>query len=342
MTGATAVKRALHHSGLLALARLARQRVRGLVLRYHALTDGPAPAPYAAADVCLSVDAFRLQMAFVRRAYRVVGLDELVAAAAAGSPLPPRALAVTFDDGYADNHRLGLPVLRALGLTATVYVATGPLDGGPPLWMCSVRALVMGASGPTLDVPGMAPMTLGPVAEREPVVRALTRALVPLASAERAACLTAAAAAAGVDLGHALAGAMLSWDQVRELAASGWTIAAHTVTHPNVVLTPPAEAEAEIAGSRDALAAAVRAPIEHFAYPNTGGRHRYFDADAAALVRRLGFRSAATSRPGALHPGTDVFALPRIGVTPRLGPVTELAPTLERQRLSRDPRLLES
>src|SRR5881397_287246 len=95
--GAWAAKRMMHYSGLLALARLSRSRVRALVLRYHALTDGPHDVPYASPSICLPAEAFRLQMAFIRRAYRVVPLDELVAAVARGSTLPPRALAITFD-----------------------------------------------------------------------------------------------------------------------------------------------------------------------------------------------------------------------------------------------------
>jgi peptidoglycan/xylan/chitin deacetylase (PgdA/CDA1 family) len=329
-----AVKRALYHSGLLALARLARRRVRGLVLRYHAITDGAEPVPYAAPDICLPVAAFRLQMAFLGRAYRVVPLDVLVDAVSAGRRLPPRAVAITFDDGYADNHRLAAPVLRALGLPATVYVATGPLDGQGPLWMAAVRALVAHASGPELVVPGTEPVALGSRSGREAAVRALTRALVPLPGAERTVRIAAAAAAAGVDVERVLAGAMLGWEQVRELARDGWTIAAHTVTHPNVALAPRAEAEAEIAASRDALAAAIGAPVVHFAYPNTGGCHRYFGAEVAQMLRRLGFRSGATSRAGALRPDTDPFALPRVGVSPRLAPVIDLAAALEWQRLA--------
>jgi peptidoglycan/xylan/chitin deacetylase (PgdA/CDA1 family) len=118
-------KRILHHSGLLGLARMARSHERGMVLRYHALTDGTAPVMHAAPDICMSVEAFRLQMAFVKRAYTVVPLDALVDGMARGGAFPRRPLAITFDDGYADNHRLGLPVLRALGLPATIYVATG-------------------------------------------------------------------------------------------------------------------------------------------------------------------------------------------------------------------------
>ncbi len=332
--GTWAVKRLLFHSGLLGLARLARRRVRGLVLRYHAITPDAREVPYATPEICLPVEAFRLQMAFVKRAYRVVTLDELTDAVAAGRPLPPRAVAITFDDGYADNWTLAHPVLQQLGLPATVYVATGSLAGGPPLWMSSLRALVLLAPGPTLALPGLDPVTLGPPGARGPAARALTRALVPFPDEEKRARIAAGAAAAGVDLDRALAGVMLGWDEVRAMARAGWTIGAHTVTHVNVALAAPAVAEAEIAASRDAVADVIRAPVRHFAYPNAGGAHRYFSREVADILRRLGFRSGVTSRPGALRPGADPFLLPRLGVSPRLAPVIELAAALERQRLA--------
>jgi len=332
--GRRAVKRALHHSGLLALARMTRRRNRGLILRYHALTEGAGEVTYADPTCCLPIEAFRLQMAFVRKAYSVVPLETIVRALESGKALPPRALAITFDDGYADNHRLGLPVLREFGLEATVYVSTGTLDGGPPLWMAAVRALVLGAQRQVLSLPGMEPLVLGPHGRRAGAVRALTRAFVPLSHAERTERLAALSLAARVDLHRELSGAMLTWAQVKELVKAGWTIGAHTDTHVNVALSSPEEAEKEIAASRDAIADHVGVVPTHFAYPNTGGRHRYFDTDIGRLLRRLGFRSAVTSRAGALVPGMDTFTLPRIGVSPRLAAVSELATALERQRLA--------
>jgi peptidoglycan/xylan/chitin deacetylase (PgdA/CDA1 family) len=331
--GTWAVKRLLFHSGLLRLADLAR-RSDALVLRYHAITPGPDEVAYATPDICLPVAALRVQMAFVRRAYTVIPLAELVERVAGGAPLPPRALAITFDDGYADNHDLALPVLARLGLTATVYVTTDSLEGGPPLWMAAVRALVLGSRGPALRVPGLDPIALGPAGSRGPAARTLTRALVPLAAAERADRIAAAAADAAVDLERALTGTMMTWSHVRALARAGWTIGAHTMTHANVALAGPAAAEAEIAGARAAIAAAVGDPVVHFAYPNTGGAHRYFDDAVGGVLRRLGFRSAVTSRAGSVRAGSDPFVLPRIGVSPRLASVSELAAALVRQRLA--------
>jgi peptidoglycan/xylan/chitin deacetylase (PgdA/CDA1 family) len=331
--GGWAAKRIAHHAGLLALARLARQRRRGIVMRYHAVSDG-RPVEYAAPDICISVSALRLQMAFIRRAYGVVPLDELVDRLHAGGPLPPRALAVTFDDGYADNYHLAFPLLRELGIPATVYVVTGCLDDAAPFWVGVVHTLVHRAAGP-VACPGVAaPLPVGSVDDRAQAARALTRALVPLPTAERHAWLDAAAKAAGVDARAALRGSMMTWAQAREMAAAGWTIGAHTVTHGNLTLLPPAEAEAELAESRAAIEQHVGRPALHFCYPNTGGQVPSHDDGAAALVRRLGYRSATTSRPGAVRPGDDPYRIRRLGVSPRLTLVADLAAALERQRLA--------
>jgi len=334
MSGMPLVKRALFHSGLLSLARMARTRVRGLILRYHALTDGERDVSYAAPDICLPARAFELQMAFVRKHYRVLTLDEVAAALARGGELPPRSLAITFDDGYADNHRLARPILARLGLPATVYVATAAADGQDVFWVSAVRALALAARAPELVVPGMAPITLPASGSRDAAIKALTRALVELPAAGRTERMHAVATAAGIDLERLLAGTMMTWAQVKDLASAGWTIGAHTVNHQNVAVVDPAVAETEIMRSRDAIADAAGTSVCHFCYPNTGGRHRYFSPQVVEILRRNGFRSATTSVPGALKPGADPFLLPRLGVSPRLAPVIDLAAAIERQRLA--------
>ena len=77
----------------------------------------------------VDAERFEQMMSLVARAFRVLPLAE-AAECLLNRDLPQRALCITFDDGYADNHDIALPILRRLGLHATFYIATGFIDGG--------------------------------------------------------------------------------------------------------------------------------------------------------------------------------------------------------------------
>jgi peptidoglycan/xylan/chitin deacetylase (PgdA/CDA1 family) len=105
------------------VARAGRAAAEGRVLYYHRIDDEWHRS-------CVTPAAFRAQMTHLREhGYRVVPLAELRAALAVGEPIAPRTVAITFDDGYADNHTHALPVLAGLGMPATVFVTVGAMDG---------------------------------------------------------------------------------------------------------------------------------------------------------------------------------------------------------------------
>ena len=72
---------------------------------------------------------FEARMRWVQRHFNVIPLAEAIARLQSRT-LPTRSLAITFDDGYADNEQIAAPILRKLGLPATFFIATGYLDGG--------------------------------------------------------------------------------------------------------------------------------------------------------------------------------------------------------------------
>jgi hypothetical protein len=101
---------------------------------------------------------------WLRHWFEVLPLDRAVQALRDGT-LPARAAAITFDDGYADNHDLALPMLEAAGLSACFFIATGFLDGGR-MWndvlieACGGHAANPGCERP---LPGVRrPRTLAP------------------------------------------------------------------------------------------------------------------------------------------------------------------------------------
>jgi peptidoglycan/xylan/chitin deacetylase (PgdA/CDA1 family) len=96
----------------------------GVILLYHRIADdGPGSTRVAPARFEAHLDAL------VEGGYRVLPLDDLLAGARAGS-LPPRAVALTFDDAYRSIHDNAFPLLAERGLPFTVFVATGPVDEG--------------------------------------------------------------------------------------------------------------------------------------------------------------------------------------------------------------------
>jgi peptidoglycan/xylan/chitin deacetylase (PgdA/CDA1 family) len=331
-----ASKVAAHHLGMLAVLRRLRRRERSLVLRYHAVAPDDVPSPtYAGPEITIPRGIFAAQMRFLRRAYTPVPLATIVEAVSRGEAPPAGTVAITLDDGYADNYYQAFPVLQALGLPATIYVVTETLDGGPALWMSELRAAVMASNAASLrvDIGRGYEFALGGEDERQQTIKELTNVLVPVDAALRRRILTTIRHELAVNGGADLTHTTLTSAQIREMHAAGIAIGAHTQTHSNVTILSGEQARAEIGGSRERLEALIDAPVRDFAYPNTGGRYPHCNTTVAEIIRQLGFRSAVTSRPGIVEGATNVFLLPRIGVAPRLYREAALAVTLERYRL---------
>lgn len=95
------------------------------ILVYHNL--GPQPK----GRLVLGARAFEEQMRYlVDHGYRVVAMRDFVEFVAGRRQLPRRAVVLTFDDGYRAFKEHAYPVLRALGLTATLFVYTDYVGAG--------------------------------------------------------------------------------------------------------------------------------------------------------------------------------------------------------------------
>ena len=256
------------------------------------------------------MDAARFDrlMRFVARSFRVMTLGDAANRLAHGS-LPSRALVITFDDGYADNAVVALPILRQHGLPATFFVSTGFLDGGR-MWNDSVIECLRGTSRLTIDLEfaGLGKRAVNSMVERRQVIAALLSHIKYLSLAEREDAISRLQLAGGVrKLSSDL---MMTSPQVCEMRRAGMEIGAHTVNHPILTALTAAQAEDEIATGRDRLQSIIDAPVDLFAYPN-GKPGRDYDHSHVELVRKLGFRAAVSTAPGVSQPGDDLLQLPR-------------------------------
>src|SRR5207245_9913776 len=102
------------------------------------------------------------EVAYLKRSLRPVTLDEIAKAVARGGAPPAASLAVTFDDGYANNAIHALPVLRDLGIPATFFLPSGFIGSTRDLWVSSLREIIRKwPDRPIPEEPGRLPALFG-------------------------------------------------------------------------------------------------------------------------------------------------------------------------------------
>lgn len=273
------------------------------ILAYHRIVAEPDPLfPDE-----VSAREFDWHLAVLGRWFTVLSLREAAARLRDGT-LPVRSACVTFDDGYADNVTVALPILQRHGVPATFFVATGFIDGGR-MWNDSVIETVRAARGGTLDARciGLDEQDISTIGLRRQAIERLLAALKYLPPEERQRRVDRLAREAPSPLPSDL---MMTAEQVRHLCASGMEIGAHTVTHPILAELGPERAEREIRDSKRRLEALTGRPVTVFAYPN-GKPGRDYRREHVDMVRELGFEAAVSAAWGVAHAASDSHQLPR-------------------------------
>ena len=307
--------------------RLRPRAASPLILMYHRVAAPPVD-PW---DLAVAPDRFAAQLEVLRATRRTLPLSAFVEHARRGT-LPADAVAMTFDDGYADTLRHATPRLAAVGLPATLFLATAFVGQRVEYWWDELARAILERDA-ALDVQvviGDAVQRLrldavtGAAAEsaawraadpprsaRASLYYTLWDRLRSLAAPERDAAMARLREALQLppsrpdDL-------PLTADDVGTLASGGLVdIGGHTATHPVLTRLDPAERRREIAEGKRVCEQLTGRPAVGFAYPFGAN-----DADARAAVAECGFAWACTTEARPVAPvETDWFGLPRIAVT---------------------------
>jgi peptidoglycan/xylan/chitin deacetylase (PgdA/CDA1 family) len=298
----------------------------GVALLYHRVAE-PASDPF---QLCVSPRQFAEHMDVLSRNYLPVRLDEL-----GDSPRPGRTpVAVTFDDGYADNLHAALPVLERYGIPATFFITTGCISAAEEFWWDELDRLVSSAGTvpPGLEVRLAGAVHTWTLADRSggsqqpgaqwsiagaKLPSALHRAAVELVPLFRRANHTQRqelieqlrrqlSVPPAVRPSHRT----LTTDELVALARSPLAdIGAHTLTHPVLAHRTESEQRAELLGCRTVLRELTGCPIAAFAYPH-GRPTTDYTPETVRLVREAGYDTAWTTVPAPLTAG-DPWQRPR-------------------------------
>lgn len=294
-----------------------------LILMYHRIAD--EPVDYW--GLAVSPRHFEEQLAVLRRTRHPLPLAEFVRKLIAGT-LPPAAVTLTFDDGYVDNLVAGLPRLAAADVPATVFLATGYVDGREAFWWDELVRLIL-LDNRTTDFElvmrgesmlfelGTEPAAAGsgqmphPRQSRQGIFEAIYQRLRRLDEEERGAAMIQLRSIFGDQEDRANSSTAMSRDEVRTLVAGGLvTLGAHTVTHPMLTELGPTARRREVADSKADCEALAGAPVGAFAYP-----YGEFNLEVRETVKTAGFAFACSTQRGPAAATSDLFALPRLYVS---------------------------
>lgn len=271
------------------------------VLIWHRVL--PEPDPLFPEE--MHAERFDRTIGWLSRHFRVLPLGEAVARMRTGQ-LPARALAITFDDGYADNLHVAHPILRKHGVSATFFIATGFLNGGR-MWNDTIIEAIRRWQGEACDAGQLGQYRLDSISARRQAIDAILGRAKYLEFTERSRFVDEFARRCGAPLPDNL---MMTSDEVRALAAGGQEIGAHTRLHPILARLPADQARSEILDGRAELEDMLGSPVRLFAYPN-GRPGQDYTAEHVHMVREAGFDAAVSTAAGASRTGDDLFQLRR-------------------------------
>ena len=283
------------------------RRGRLSVLVLHRVLTGPDALFPEAMDAVRFAELCR----WVNSMFNVLPLDAAVHRLREQT-LPERALAITFDDGYADNRHVAMPILQSLGLPATVFVTTGFINGG-----CMWNDIVIEAVRRTLHshvdlqdlLPeaGAKPFPLGSILQRRIALEGVIAAVKYFEVQRRLDLVRRIAERLDVKVPTDL---MMTSGEVVELRRGGLQVGAHTVTHPILAKLTRDGIHQEMKQSKEFLEHLLGERVGMFAYPN-GKPGDDYDERAVTLAREVGFDAAVTTARGAASQRIDPFQIPR-------------------------------
>ncbi|HKV42168.1 MAG TPA: polysaccharide deacetylase family protein [Blastocatellia bacterium] len=307
--------------------RVAREFVAGRkcglrVLAYHRVLDNETvPFQFDEGVISAGTRSFRDQLAFVRANFDVLSFSDLRSIEERGGRWPERGLIVTFDDGYRDNYTNAFPILKEMGLPATVFLTTGHIGATRLFWWDLIAYYIKQSrlKSVALEPPCALFLRLETPAERDSAIETILKRVKRLPDEEKNEIIRNLPARLEVEIDSSSLERMhLNWDEVREMSASGMEFGSHTVSHPVLANVQPQQVETELVTSKREIERQLGRESIVFSYP-VGG-HGNFTPEVKEAVARAGYLYAVSYIQGlagyrAGHGrGCDAYAIPRIHV----------------------------
>ena len=271
------------------------------ILTYHRIDD-PLNQPHLYPGLCIPPAVFTQQLEFLATNYTLVSAELILKSLSSPNPepLPPRAVLITFDDGYKDFLENAWPILKSYHVPAILFVPTSyPDHPERSFWWDSLYHILSITSEEKLST-GFGDFIFTTPADRMAAYKQIRDFLTRIPHTETIQFLSQLS----IDLDVSpIENHILSWADLRKLSSEGLAMGAHTQTHPRLDQVSTQVAKLEIEASIRDLSENLGSPdgcLPLFAYPGGG-----VTEEVVELLRNLGIKAAFTTERGINHFSKD-------------------------------------
>jgi peptidoglycan/xylan/chitin deacetylase (PgdA/CDA1 family) len=279
-----------------------------LVLTYHRVTTLQSDSQLLA----VTPQHFREQLQFLKKRFPIVSFED------DWSNVREASVAITFDDGYADNLLEALPILEETGVPATFFVSTGVIGTDQEFWWHEMERILLGERAfperfELDDTRFGRTWPTGTLAERNTLYDELLLRMKEVDALKREHWLMQLRHWAGVGEEWREINRAMTVGELQRLCQSRLsTVGAHAITHTPLSSLSIAEQRKEIEESKKQLESWLGREVPVFSYPF--GQRCDYTQETAELCKKAGFIKAAANFPGQTHRWTDPYQIPRLVV----------------------------
>lgn len=293
------------------------------VITYHRILD-PEAYPYPIqTGMYVRPQTFKMQMQVLSDSANILSLNEILSSIIRGETLPPRTIAITFDDGWRDNFEVAFPVLREFGFSANIFLATSFIGGNRTFWSDrilevlsivsanqSLRTRIVESWSQLKNLGKDAIFSLNQFlfTPNNNTAESLLGALKKLDEEAQLELFAVIEKITGLPFEHRDAPSFLSWQEVRCMSEGGITFSSHSHSHRPMTWLNKQQISDEVRQSQELLRR-HNLPIDSlFCYP--GG---YQNAKTQQALAESGITAALGTERGS-DLTSSPYLIGRIGI----------------------------
>ena len=310
-----AVKTFILRTGILRLYASTRPE-SAAILCYHSVSrDRAGQSDYISEGITVEANLFDTQMRILRQKYNPVTLDEITDWMKGDKLLPPRCVAVTFDDGFEDNYAIAAPIMEKYGIFGAIYLTVNAVIKNELPWFARTSYLFKEAMRRNLvitDEESGRTWNLGNPEDNNEAFQMYSHPCAAMTGDGMEKYVAKLEKWFGFKLDLRQGTRMMTLAQARELRQRGHIIGNHTFSHGCMGRIPQEDLDREIAGANEILEHELGNKPLHFSYPHPCLLNPQWTQASLAVTKQAGFRTAVLTDAGVVTKTSNPMLLPRV------------------------------